>query len=174
MQQSLFYPVLLFAFFFTSCSGNRNKTAAEAGTETPTAPKSAKTANHILVPNSHLYIIPPPGFAANEMTGTITTEEGHPDILVMKIISGTTPEIVLGQLKEEADKRSPGSWKEEELLVGGHKAKIYHSNGMAGPQYYLAFTDGYTDEMIVVNYDDGDPATGKQLYDALQTVVAEK
>ena len=174
MQQRLFFAVLLFTFFFTACSANRNKTVPDAGTETPTTPKSAKTAKHILVPNSHLYIIPPPGFAANEMTGTITTEEGHPDILVMKIISGTTAETVLGQLKVEADKSFPGSWKEEELLISGHKAKIYRSKGMAGSQYYLAFNDGYTDEMIVVNYDDKDPATSKQLYEALQTVVAEK
>ena len=168
--------VLGVLILFTSCSSDKNKSTDKqekpGNTSTVTA-KAAKTSAHIRVPNSHLYIIPPSGFAANELTGTITTEEGHPDILVMKIISGSTPEKLIGDLKTQADKDYPGSWKEENVSISGHQAKIYHSKGMAGAQYFLAFTDGYTDEMIIVNYDESDIATSKQLYEALKTVIFE-
>jgi hypothetical protein len=160
----------------SSCSNNKTKVQPQEQKETATKNEnaSAKTPRHIRVPNSSLYIILPPGFAASEISGTITTEEGHPDFMVMKIISGTTPEKFFSEIKEQADKNFPRSWKEEKVLVSGHKAKIYQAKTLAGSQYYLAFTDGYTDEMIIANYDESDIATGKQVYEALKTVVVEK
>jgi len=41
-------------------------------------------------------------------------------------------------------------------------------------KHYLVFNDGYTSEMIVVNYDESDKAISNQLLEALKTVVVEK
>jgi hypothetical protein len=41
-------------------------------------------------------------------------------------------------------------------------------------QYYFAFTDGYTDEMIIANYEEKNAATGKEMYVAMKTVVVKK
>ena len=38
----------------------------------------------------------------------------------------------------------------------------------------MAFTDGYTDEMIIANYEEKDAATAKAMYEALKTVVVKK
>ena len=39
----------------------------------------------------------------------------------------------------------------------------------------MSFTDGYTDEMIIANFVESEAATGKEMYEALKTVVvAEK
>ena len=177
MTQRLFLPVLFFAILLAACSGNSTKQATDTGkekTETTQGENPSKTVNHIKIPNSSLYIIPPSGFTANEMTGTITTEEGHPDILVMKIISGTTSDKIIADQKALADKEFPGSWKEDDKTTDGHTAKVYHIKSRFGTQYYFSFTDGHSDEMIIINYDENDMATSKQLYEALKTVVVEK
>ena len=85
----------------------------------------------------------------------------------MQILSGYTPEKLFSEIKTEADKNFPGSWKEEAVTVSGHTGTIYHSKT-------AAFTDGYTDEMIIANYEEKDTATDKGIYEALKTVVAEK
>jgi len=51
---------------------------------------------------------------------------------------------------------------------------VYKAKTLAGQQYYLVFNDGYTSEMIVVNYDESDKAISNQLLEALKTVVVEK
>jgi hypothetical protein len=38
----------------------------------------------------------------------------------------------------------------------------------------LPFTNGYADEMIITNYEEKDAATGKEMYEAMKTVVAKK
>lgn len=157
--------------FISSCYDGKAKTQPEK--QDPLTITDI-TERHVKIPNSNLYIIPPPGFSANELTGTITTEEGHPDILVMKIISGTTSEKIILDQKALADKEFPGSWKEDDITADGHTAKVYHIKSRFGTQYYFSFTDGHTDEMIIVNYDENDMATAKKLYEALKTVVTEK
>ena len=175
-QLPLFFSACMI-ITFSACSSKKSKTTEEQkkSVDVPTeAPKMARTANHIKIPNSSLYIIPPAGFAANETTGTITTEEGHPDMLVMKFTNDISAGKIISDQKALADKEYPGSWKEDEIKAGGHLAKIYHIKSRFGTQYYFSFADGHSDEMIIVNYDENDMATAKQLYEALKTVVVEK
>ena len=126
------------------------------------------------IPNSHLYIIPPAGFAVNEIAGSIGKGEEYANFGVMKIISGYTPEKYFSELKIEADKNFPGSWKQDDIIADGHKATIYQYKTAAFTQYYLAFTDGYTDEMIIANFEESEANTGKEMYEAMKTVVVEK
>ena len=171
-------PIVVISITLTAgCSSKngRSKTENPINNESPTATqKSTKTASHVKIPNSNFYIIPPPGFAANATTGTITNGDGHPDILVMNIISGSTNEKFISELKAQVNKDSPDSWNEEKITLSGHEAIVYKAKTLAGQQYYLVFNDGYTSEMIVVNYDESDKAISNQLYEALKTVVIEK
>jgi hypothetical protein len=92
----------------------------------------------------------------------------------MNIISGSTNEKFISELKAQVNKDSPDSWNEEKITLSGHEAIVYKAKTLAGQQYYLVFNDGYTSEMIVVNYDESDKAISNQLLEALKTVVVEK
>jgi hypothetical protein len=154
-----------------SCTNNSTTKEAPTPEQTTAATPSSGTLTdkHVQIPNSPLYIIPPAGFTVNTTTMQLAKE--YANFMRMKILSGYTPETFFGGLKSEADKNFPGSWKEENFIADGHKAVIYQYNTGAVMQYYLAFTDGTTDEMIIVNHESEDAATGKAMYDALKTVV---
>lgn len=154
-----------------SCSNNKTTKEEPAAKEPAAASPSSGTLTdkHVQIPNSPLYIIPPAGFAIN--TTTMQLAKDYPNFMRMKILSGYTPETFFGSLKAEADKKYPGSWKEDAIIADGHKAVIYHYTMGAIVQYYFAYTDGTTDEMIIATFEDTDAATGKAMYEALKTVV---
>lgn len=173
MKYLLPFFALSVLLFTSGCSQNDNKKVEPTSKSQP-KPAVVKTAAHVQIPNSHLYIIPPAGFAVNETAGTLRRGEEYANIIVMKIISGYTPEKYFAELKAEADKNFPGSWKQEDIIADGHNATLYQYKNAAIQQYYLAFTDGYTDEMIVASFEESEGSTGKQMYDAMKTVVVEK
>jgi hypothetical protein len=160
----------------SSCSDSKTKAQPGEQKETTTEKPdvSVITDKHVKIPNSQLYIIPPAGFAVEESSGTISETDGTAHFMQMQILSGYTPTSFFAMMKAEADKNFPGSWKEEPVTVNGHTATIYHSKTAAYMQYYFAFTDGYTDGMIIANYEEKDAATAKAMYEALKTVVATK
>ena len=161
-------------FFSASCSQSDSKGKKEdqvSKTESKIT-ATAKTDRHVKIPGSHLYIIPPAGFSEDKSTGEIKKE--YSNFIMMRIISGYTPEKFFSELKAQADKDAPGSWKQENIIADGHKASIYKYGAIGVIQYYLAFTDGYTDEMIVVNFEDTELPTGQAMYEALKTVIAER
>ncbi|MGB2703713.1 MAG: hypothetical protein WBC81_08605 [Chitinophagaceae bacterium] len=164
------------ALFISSCSDSKTKAQPEEqkekGTEKQTI--SIITEKHVKIPNSSLYIIPPAGFTADELTGTLAQTTGTAHFMQMQIITGHKPGSLFATMKTEADKNFPGSWKEEAITIGEHTATIYHSKTAAYSQYYLAFTDGYTDQMLIANFEDSEAATGKEMYEAMKTVVVKK
>ncbi|MGB3008381.1 MAG: hypothetical protein WBC06_17835 [Chitinophagaceae bacterium] len=175
MQQRsflLFLPVFIIGLL--SCGDNKTKSQPATKNDATVAAASVKTAQHVKIPNSHLYIVPPAGFSVNETSGTLAKGEGYAHFLMMNLISGYTPEKYFAELKVQADKDFPGSWKQEDIIADGHKATIYQYKNAAILQHYLAFTDGYTDEMIIANFEESESATGKEMYEAMKTVVAEK
>jgi hypothetical protein len=159
--------------FISSCSDNKTKTAPAAQKETAIEKPAASviTDKHVKIPNSHLYIIPPAGFAIDDLSGTLAQKDGTAHFMQMQILSGYTPASFFAMMKAEAEKNFPGSWKEEAITIGDYKATMYHSKTAAYMQYYLAFTDGYTDQMIIANVEESEAATGKVMYEALKTVV---
>lgn len=162
--------------FISSCSDNKTKAAPAAQKETAIEKPAASviTDKHVKIPNSHLYIIPPAGFAVDDLSGTLAQKNGTAHFMQMQILSGYTQKSLFETMKTEAEKNFPGSWKEEAVTVNGHAATIYHSKTAAYMQYYFAFTDGYTDEMIIANYEEKYAATGIGMYEALKTVVVVK
>jgi hypothetical protein len=160
----------------SSCSDNKSRTQPEAQKETAIEKPAAAviTDKHVKIPNSHLYMIPPAGFVVDELSATLAQTEGTAHFMQMQILSGYTPASFFAMMKAEAEKNFPGSWKEEIVTVNGHAATIYHSKTSAYMQYYFAFTDGYTDEMIIANYEEKDAATGKEMYVAMKTVMVGK
>lgn len=158
----------------SSCSNNKTKAQPEEQkkeTATGNPAASVITDKHVKIPNSLLYIIPPAGFAVDDLSGTLAQKDGTAHFMQMQILTGHTQASLFETMKTEADKTFPGSWKEEAITIGGHKATIYHSKTAAYMQYYLAFTDGYTDQMIIANVEESEAATGKAMYEALKTVV---
>ena len=169
--------LILSVFLFTaSCSQNDIKKEGKAG-KTESKPTVVKTVAHIQIPNSNLYIIPPAGFIENEVAGQL--QKDTPDgiihsFMVMKIISGYTWKKYFAELKADSEKNFPGFWKEEQLNVNGHIATLYQYKNFGLTQHYLYFPDGYSDEMIVANYDENDTATANEMYRVLKTVFVEK
>ena len=92
----------------------------------------------------------------------------------MQILSGETQQSLFAKFKSEADKNFPGSWKEESITVNGHAATICRCKTAGYSQYFMAFTDGYTDEMIIANYEEKDMTTATAMHEALKTVVVKK
>jgi hypothetical protein len=138
--------ITAFALYFfctlinSSCSDSKTKgqpkEEKETATEKPVA--GVVTDKHVKIPNSQLYIIPPAGFAADKLSGTLAQTEGTAHFMQMQILSGYTPASFFATMKAEADKTFPGSWKEEAITVSGHTATIYHSKTAAYMQYYFA------------------------------------
>lgn len=153
---------------------NKTTTDIQETAEPKVTQTVTKTDRHVKIPNSHLYIIPPAGFAVNEAIGNIGKGEDYAHFMQMQIISGYTPEKYFSELKAQADKDFPGSWKQEDIIADGHKATLYQYKNAAVFQHYLAFTDGYTDEMIIANFEESEAATGKEMYEAMKTVIVEK
>ena len=164
------------ALFISSCSDSKTKAQPEEQKEKGTEKQATSiiTEKHVKIPNSSLYIIPPAGFAADETSGTLAQTEGTAHYMQMQIFSGETQESLFAKFKSEADKNFPGSWKEEPITINGHAATICHCKSAGYSQYFMAFTDGYTDEMIIANYEEKDAATAKAMYEALKTVVVKK
>jgi hypothetical protein len=160
----------------SSCSDNKSRAQPEAQKKTAIEKPAAAviTDKHVKIPNSSLYIIPPTGFTVDDLSGTLAQKEGTAHFMQMQILSGYTQKSLFETMKTEADKTFPGSWKEEAITIGDHKATIYHSKTAAYMQYYLAFTDGYTGQMIIANVEESEVATGKEIYEALKTVVVGK
>lgn len=140
--------------------------------ESPMTKKSSKTADHVQIPGSQLYIIPPAGFTEDKITTQLV--KGYANFEMVKIIVGYTTEKYLAELKVVADKKFPGTWKQDDIIADGHKAIICQYKQPGAMQYYLAFTDGYTDDMLLANFEDNDAATGKEIYAAMKTVIVEK
>ena len=162
--------------FTSSCSDDKAKAQPEEQKKTAFEKQddSKITEQHAKIPNSNLYIIPPAGFTVDEASGTLGDADGTAHFMQMQIISGTTSEKLLSDFKSEADKNFPGSWKEDVVTVNGHKANIYSLKNVAYNQYILVFTDGYSDEMIIGNYEESEAAIGKEMFEALKTVIFKK
>lgn len=156
----------------SSCSDSKTKAPQEGEKETAVEkPETAViTEKHVKIPNSRLYIIPPAGFAIDNLSGTLAEANGTAHYMQMQIVSGETQQSLFAKFKSEADKNFPGSWKEESVTINGHTATIYHAKTAAYSQYFLAFTDGYSEEMIIANYEEKDMATAT-MYEAFKTVV---
>jgi len=163
-------------FCIYGCSQNDNK-KEEAISKTEAKSTAAKTAAHVQIPNSHLYIIPPEGFIENEVAGQLQKDSPNGIIssfMMMNIISGYTWEKYFAELKVDCEKNFPGFWKEEQINVSGHTATLYQYKNLGITQHYLCFSDNYSNEMIVANYDENDTTTGNEMYNAMKTVVVEK
>ncbi len=159
--------------FLVACSNNQNK--SEAKNEKPEKKSSqGVTKEHVKIPGSDLYIIPPPGFAVNETIGNLGKGEEYANFIYMNLNNAYTLEKFFGELKTQADKDFPGSWKQEDIIADGHTATLYHYKNAGAMQYYLAFTDGHSDEMIIANFLESEAATGKEMYEAMKTVVVKK
>lgn len=172
---TVFLICLSLTIVLNSCSGNKAKAQPEEQKEMTAENQAVAelTDRHVIIPNSHLYIIPPAGFVVDDLSGTLAEKEGTAHFMQMQILAGYTKEKLFSEFKSEADKNFPGSWKEDLVTINGHAATIYHCKNAAYSQYFLAFTDGYTDEMIIANYEEGKTATGKAMYEALKTVLVK-
>jgi hypothetical protein len=162
--------------FISSCSDNKRKTAPSAQKETAIEKPASSviTDKHVKIPNSQLYLIPPTGFTVDDLSGTVAQKNGTAHFMQMQILSGYTQKSFFETMKTEAEKNFPGSWKEEPITVNGHAATICRCKTAGYSQYFMAFTDGYTDEMIIANYEEKDMTTAIAMYEALKTVVVKK
>ncbi len=177
MKKLLFSSLVLAMLMLTACGGksdkpkdeteNTDKEKAETGAE-----KGNKTAQHVKVPETNLYIIPPAGFAVDTLTQQLSN--GYPNFMRMRFLSGYTIDNFFSGLKKQAEIDFPGSWKEDKFTVQGHEAIIFTYKNAAVIQYYLVFPDHFSEDMILATHEEKDMATGKDMYAALKTVVVEK
>lgn len=167
----LFAVVQLF-----SCAGNSSKEVKVIQDRLADGKTTAAviTNRHVKIPKSHLYIIPPNGFTANNAAGTLIKSEAYAHFIMMNIVNGSNRENYFSEMKAEADRILTGRWKQEDIIVDGHSATVYQFKKSGILQHYLAFTDGYTNEMLVANYEENETALASEMYEAMKTAVVKK
>lgn len=169
-----FFLILL---VMNACTNNERKVSKNEINPVIELSKSPqKTAQHVQVPNSDLYMIPPAGFLLDTVAYQLVKSGKRYDasFMVMKMY-GINVKDYFASLKKDAESKYPGVWKEEETIISGHPAKIYQFP--IGPEvtgHQLHFTDGSTEEMIFAQYGNDDVDMGNEMLDALKTVIIEK
>jgi hypothetical protein len=174
----LSYIFLLSLIAAVACSGNDSTIVEkESATNKKLSPPAIRTAGHMKVPGSNLFIVPPAGFETNTTTYQLVKNDDKYIYSANFIIMFGTINLAdyFASIKKDSEAKFPGVWKEEALDLGGHNAKICRfqaQEGIKGCQIY--FTDGSSEKMIIGFYDEKDAITGDEMYEALKTVVIEE
>lgn len=160
---------------FYSCTNNDSAGQKKVVVEEKAAdnpPANTITDKHVAIPGSSIYIIPPAGYAVNNTTMQLSN--GTSNFMMMKMVSGYTPETYLKELQADCEKNFPGGWQREEITSGKIKFAICRYQTAAFMQYYLVFTDPVSNEMVVVNFDEKDYDAALAIRAALKTAVIKQ
>ncbi len=172
------YLITASLIFFMACNNSPSAGRQENELQKETAQVPAVTDKHILIPYSSLYIIPPAGFEVEELTNMLTkTEEKSysANFVPMTIVTGTTIEKMISEVKAESEKNYPGVWQQEELIVSGAPALLCRYQAVPGiKMYHLYFKDKWKDRSLIANYDEKDETTGAAMKEAMKTVVVKE
>jgi hypothetical protein len=148
-----------------ACNSNND---SSSGTTT-----AKRTAAHVNLYGSELYIIPPEGFKVDDKTGLLMNRE-LADLRGLSVLGDMTNKRYEAELKANVYNYDADAWMEEDLLVNGHKARVFRKKQTELFSYYFYFTDGYSNDMAIGHYDVKDTVGGKRMYEAFKTIVAVK
>jgi hypothetical protein len=152
---------------FTACG-------RQSADKIKTSIRNTKTAKHINIPGTRLFIIPPAGFTVSK---TITgLQKGETSMVnVMDLVGGNFYSNTANFSKAGFEQKGIRVFDYREIKVNGFPAKYMLMQGDPDTKMVsLVFGDTSFSTMIMAIYPPTDEATGKQLIAALNTIHYDK
>jgi hypothetical protein len=136
--------------------------------------KSSKTAEHINIPGTKLYIIPPPGFkVATSFIGLM--KDNYTALSIYDLDGGNFYSNAATFSKEEFEKKGTKVFEYKELRVNNFPGKYIFMEGDQGTKAIsMVFGDSTFSSMITAIYPTADTKTGDAIKEALQTIYYDK
>lgn len=168
IRLALFLSCLL---YITSCKNADKQTNSNSDSAV-----FMKTPSHTNIPGTHIFIIPPGGFAAStgSMKGFIKDEE----TTFLSVTEFNGKSFYAEAANNSAEKMRQQGYNvyfEEEKKIGSYEGRVMRiGDGETSTVWQLIFGDSSFSAMIMGIYPSGDEISGKQIATALETVIYDK
>lgn len=135
---------------------------------------NAKTSQHVNVPGTRLYIIPPPGFKT--MTNFTGLQKGETSMVqVYDLVGGNFYKNAADFTKARFEKDGINVFDYQEIKVNGYPAKyIAMQSQPAAKTYAMVFGDTSFSTMIMAACPATDAVTDKEIINSLNTICYDK
>ena len=136
--------------------------------------KNSKTSNHINIPGTRVFIIPPTNFKVS--TTFIGLQKSDKAIFnIYDLVDGNFYSNAATFNKESFEKQGIRVFEYKELKVNGYPAKYVSLQGEVTTKAYgLVFGDTTFSTMIMAVYPVTDETTGKEILNSLNTIFYDK
>ncbi len=161
----------MLAFFISSC--NQKDEKKDKGSDTTGI---SKTSAHTNIPGTHVFIIPPYGFktSTGSMKGFIK-DESTTFLSVTEFKGKSFAAEAANNSAEKMRAKGFSVFMEEETAVGPYKARRMRiGDGETSTVWQLLFGDDRFAVMVMGIYPSSDELSGKQIAEAIETVVYDK
>ncbi|MFL5744136.1 MAG: hypothetical protein ACJ751_05690 [Niastella sp.] len=165
------YKILLSVFmvFLVACK----QKPAPTGKINPNI-QNNKTNQHVNIPGTRLYIIPPASFTLSQSPAGLQ-KSGNAAITVTDLVGGNYYTNAANFNKAGFDQRGIKTFDFQEIKVNGYPAKYVSLQGDANARmYWLVFGDTTFSTMVMGVYPETDATTGKEILSALNTIYYDK
>lgn len=163
---------ILYLFLLISLTAFGQPTSNEIKTNI----QNSKTSNHINIPGTRLYIIPPPNFKVAENFSGL--EKGDSSKFLVNDMIGGSFNInadAFTKYKEDYEKQGAKTIDFKEIKINNYPAKFFHTQG-DGMHHLcvIAFGDSHFITTIMINYLAADDKTGNEIINSLNTIYYDK
>lgn len=165
-------PFFLMLLFLTVTSCGSKKSDRTTDTEKVVTKSSA----HINIQGTHVYIIPPGGFKAStgSMKGFIK-DETTTFLSVTEFKGHSFESEIQKNSAEKMRQQGLSVFLEKETMVGSYKGRLMRiGDGKTSTVWQLVFGDDSFAVMVMGIYPSHDELSGKQIAEAIETVVYDK
>lgn len=135
---------------------------------------NSKTSQHVNIPGTRLYMIPPAGFTVSQTPAGLQ-KAGNAAITVTDLVGGNYYTNAANFNKAGFIRRGIKTYDYQEIKVNGYPAKYVSLQGDANARmYWLVFGDTSFSTMVMGVYPQTDAATGKEILGALNTIYYDR
>jgi len=136
--------------------------------------QNSKTSQHVNIPGTRLYMVPPTGFTLSQAPAGLKNGE-NAGITVTDLVNGNYFTNAASFNKAGFDQRNIKTYDFQEIKVNGYPAKYVSLQGDANARmFWLVFGDSSFSTMVMGVYPATDTKTGKQILDALNSICYDK
>ena len=138
--------------------------------------KLSKTPSHTNIPGTHVFIVPPGGFKAStgSMKGFIK-DETTTFLSVTEFSGKSFAAEAANNSAEKMRAKGFSVFMEDEKTIGPYKGRMMRiGDGETSTVWQLLFGDDSFAVMVMGIYPSGDELSGKQIAEAIETVIYDK
>ena len=157
---------LLFLLILSNCAKEKNNTNDI---------NTTKTKQHINIPGTRLFIIPPPGFKIATSFNGLQKDDDKAVIQVLDIIEGSFYTNAATFSKETFEQKGIKVYDYKEFKINGYPAKYAYVQGDLNQKAIeLVFGDSTFATMLMAIYPSEDKKTEQQIKRSLKTIYYDK